>query len=114
MSGRLGRRHWDPEEMVRLRRARDLKPLATGEAKRSRLTMTVSHTFVIVVDDQDKALAFYRDVLGLQVVADAPLGPMRWLTVGSPDRPVPRPEPAVTAPSTRDPDPGDGGRPDRT
>ena len=27
------------------------------------------------------------DALGLEVKADAPLGPFRWLTVGSPDQP---------------------------
>lgn len=46
----------------------------------------MSHSF-ITVDDQDKALAFYRDVLGLNVTADAPLGPFRWLTVAAPSQP---------------------------
>ena len=50
------------------------------------MTLTVSHSF-ITVDDQEKALTFYRDALGLVVKADAPLGPFRWLTVGSPDQP---------------------------
>src|SRR5262245_57148280 len=50
------------------------------------MTINVSHSF-ITVDDQDKALTFYRDALGLEVKADAPLGPYRWLTVGSPDQP---------------------------
>jgi len=50
------------------------------------MEIKVSHSF-ITVDDQDKALAFYRDALGLVVKADAPLGPYRWLTVGSPDQP---------------------------
>ena len=46
----------------------------------------MSHSFV-TVDDQDKALTFYRDVLGLNVTADAPLGPFRWLTVSAPGNP---------------------------
>ena len=50
------------------------------------MEIKVSHSF-ITVDDQDKALTFYRDALGLEVKADAPLGPYRWLTVGSPDQP---------------------------
>ena len=50
------------------------------------MDLKISHSFV-TVDDHEKALAFYRDVLGLQVTADAPLGPYRWLTVGSPDQP---------------------------
>jgi catechol 2,3-dioxygenase-like lactoylglutathione lyase family enzyme len=47
------------------------------------MTITVSHTF-ITVHDQDVALAFYRDVLGLEVRNDVPLEGFRWLTVGAP------------------------------
>ncbi|MDQ2706445.1 MAG: VOC family protein [Actinomycetota bacterium] len=50
------------------------------------MNLSLSHTFVIV-DDQDKALAFYRDVLGLAVHTDAPLGEMRWLTVSPSSQP---------------------------
>jgi catechol 2,3-dioxygenase-like lactoylglutathione lyase family enzyme len=50
------------------------------------MELKLSHS-MITVDDQDKALAFYRDVLGLNVVADAPLGPFRWLTVSPPSQP---------------------------
>lgn len=39
----------------------------------------------IPVDDQDRALAFYTDVLGFRKMADIPFGPGRWLTVTSPD-----------------------------
>lgn len=38
----------------------------------------------VLVDDQDKALAFYRNVLGFQLKHDLPLGEHRWLTVISP------------------------------
>ncbi|MEU6975922.1 MULTISPECIES: VOC family protein [unclassified Streptomyces] len=41
----------------------------------------------IAVDDHDKALAFYRDVLGLEVRNDVGFEGMRWVTVGSPDQP---------------------------
>ncbi len=41
----------------------------------------------IAVDDHDKALAFYRDVLGLEVRADVAYEGMRWVTVGSPSQP---------------------------
>ncbi len=41
----------------------------------------------IYVDDQDKALRFYTEVLGLAKKADFSNGPYRWLTVGSPDDP---------------------------
>ena len=41
----------------------------------------------ILVDDQDKALRFYTDVLGFVKKSDIPLGEHRWLTVVSPDDP---------------------------
>jgi catechol 2,3-dioxygenase-like lactoylglutathione lyase family enzyme len=41
----------------------------------------------VLVDDQDKALAFYTDVLGFQKKTEIPLGEARWLTVVSPDDP---------------------------
>jgi catechol 2,3-dioxygenase-like lactoylglutathione lyase family enzyme len=39
----------------------------------------------VLVDDQDKALKFYTDILGFQKKTDIPLGAARWLTVVSPD-----------------------------
>ena len=42
----------------------------------------------IFVLDQDEALNFYTDVLGLEVAADVDLGFMRWLTVRVPGDPV--------------------------
>lgn len=45
------------------------------------MDLTLSHCF-IQVHDQDEALAFYRDVLGLEVRVDAQLEDFRWLTVG--------------------------------
>ncbi|WP_399891815.1 VOC family protein [Streptomyces sp. BBFR51] len=41
----------------------------------------------IAVDDHDKALAFYRDVLGMDVRDDVAFEGMRWVTVGSPAQP---------------------------
>ena len=41
----------------------------------------------IYVDDQEKALRFYTDVLGFTKKADFSNGPFRWLTVVSPDDP---------------------------
>src|SRR2546427_7896412 len=39
----------------------------------------------VLVDDQDKALAFYRDVLGFVLKHDIPMGgDARWLTLTSP------------------------------
>jgi catechol 2,3-dioxygenase-like lactoylglutathione lyase family enzyme len=41
----------------------------------------------VLVDDQDKALAFYTDVLGFVKKNDVPAGEARWLTVVSPEDP---------------------------
>jgi catechol 2,3-dioxygenase-like lactoylglutathione lyase family enzyme len=38
----------------------------------------------VFVDDQEKALRFYVDVLGFEPRHDVPLGEHRWLTVGAP------------------------------
>lgn len=43
------------------------------------------HLATIHVDDQDKAEAFYTDVLGFVIKHDEPMGDHRWLTVVSPD-----------------------------
>jgi len=41
----------------------------------------------VLVDDQEKALAFYTDVLGFVKRTDIPAGRFRWLTVVSPEGP---------------------------
>ena len=41
----------------------------------------------VYVDNQDKALRFYTEVLGFVKKADFSQGPFRWLTVASPDEP---------------------------
>jgi predicted enzyme related to lactoylglutathione lyase len=41
----------------------------------------------VYVDDQDKALRFYTEVLGFVKKADFSQGPFRWLTVGSTEEP---------------------------
>ena len=41
----------------------------------------------IAVDDHDKAIAFYCDVLGLEIRNDVKYEGMRWVTVGSPLQP---------------------------
>jgi len=45
------------------------------------------HVTSVLVDDQDKALAFYTEVLGFVKKTEIPLGDARWLTVVSPDAP---------------------------
>src|SRR5215472_8484978 len=41
----------------------------------------------VFVDDQDKALRFYTEVLGFTKKSDFSNGPYRWLTVASPEEP---------------------------
>ena len=41
----------------------------------------------VFVDDQEKALHFYTEVLGFAKKADFSQGPYRWLTVASPEDP---------------------------
>ncbi len=41
----------------------------------------------VLVDDQEKALRFYTDVLGFQTRHDVPLGEHRWISVVSPQSP---------------------------
>jgi catechol 2,3-dioxygenase-like lactoylglutathione lyase family enzyme len=39
----------------------------------------------VMVEDQERALRFYTDVLGFEKAEDVPVGDYRWLTVTSPD-----------------------------
>ncbi|WP_330271624.1 VOC family protein [Lentzea sp. NBC_00516] len=48
--------------------------------------MKLSHTFLFV-HDQDAALKFYRDVIGLDVRSDESVEDYRWLTVGPAGQP---------------------------
>ena len=41
----------------------------------------------VFVDDQERALRFYTEVLGFQKKNDVPTGDYRWLTVVSPEDP---------------------------
>jgi len=40
---------------------------------------------VLEVDDQDRALSFWTEGLGFELVQDAPYGDERWLEVRTPD-----------------------------
>lgn len=46
------------------------------------MNLTLSSCFVIV-HDPERALAFYRDALGLELRNDVAKGDFRWLTVGA-------------------------------
>src|SRR6476646_2416366 len=41
----------------------------------------------VFVDDQERALRFYTEVLGFAKKSDFSQGPYRWLTVASPEEP---------------------------
>jgi catechol 2,3-dioxygenase-like lactoylglutathione lyase family enzyme len=41
----------------------------------------------VLVDDQDKALKFYAEILGFVKKADVPVGEFKWLTVVSHEEP---------------------------
>jgi len=45
------------------------------------------HLTSVFVDDQDKALRFYTEVLGFVKKTEVPVGADRWLTVVSPEDP---------------------------
>ena len=45
------------------------------------------HLASVFVDDQEKALRFYTEVLGFRKKQDIDLGEARWLTVVSPEEP---------------------------
>ncbi|OBJ89899.1 VOC family protein [Mycobacterium asiaticum] len=45
------------------------------------------HLTSVLVDDQDKALRFYTEILGFKQKHDVPMGEHRWITVVSPEDP---------------------------
>lgn len=61
-------------------------PAPNDEIEDERESMKIKLTSVYV-DDQEKALRFYTDVLGFVKKADFSNGPYRWLTVASPEDP---------------------------
>jgi catechol 2,3-dioxygenase-like lactoylglutathione lyase family enzyme len=50
------------------------------------MNLSLSQCFVIV-HDPDRALAFYRDTLGLELRNDVAKGDFRWITVGAASQP---------------------------
>jgi catechol 2,3-dioxygenase-like lactoylglutathione lyase family enzyme len=53
---------------------------------KGRRTMKI-HMTSVFVDDQEKALRFYTDILGFVKKYDVPMGEDRWLTVVSAEQP---------------------------
>jgi catechol 2,3-dioxygenase-like lactoylglutathione lyase family enzyme len=50
------------------------------------MSLTFTHCFLYVLD-QDEALQFYTEGVGLEARTDARMGDYRWLTVGPPKQP---------------------------
>jgi catechol 2,3-dioxygenase-like lactoylglutathione lyase family enzyme len=50
------------------------------------MNLTLSQCFVLV-HEPDRALAFYRDTLGLELRNDVAKGDFRWITVGAASQP---------------------------
>ena len=50
------------------------------------MNLTFSQCFVLI-HDPEQALAFYRDVLDLELRNDVARGDFRWITVGAPSQP---------------------------
>jgi predicted enzyme related to lactoylglutathione lyase len=44
-----------------------------------------AHKLVVEVEDQDRALRFWTDAVGFELVQDTPYGDERWLEVRTPD-----------------------------
>jgi|SRR5580658_5661445 len=62
------------------------EPCKTSLEEQKGQAMQIKLTSVFV-DDQDKALKFYTDLLGFQKKFEFPAGKFKWLTVVSPDEP---------------------------
>jgi catechol 2,3-dioxygenase-like lactoylglutathione lyase family enzyme len=58
--------------------------MATGTRKETQMRVYLTS---VLVDDQEKALRFYTDVLGFVKKTDLPMGEARWLTVVSAEDP---------------------------
>jgi catechol 2,3-dioxygenase-like lactoylglutathione lyase family enzyme len=50
------------------------------------MNLKLAHCF-LAVDDHDKAVHFYRDILGLEVRTDIAYDGLRWVTVSPPAQP---------------------------
>lgn len=82
------------EEYILVKVYQDTARRLEGNAAARRANMTErtgTHMKIkltsVYVDDQDKALRFYTEVLGFTKKADFSQGPFRWLTVASADEP---------------------------
>jgi predicted enzyme related to lactoylglutathione lyase len=66
------------------RKKNTTRPKPRTPTRRNEMKIKVTRVYV---DDQDKALRFYTEVLGFAKKTDFSQGPFRWLTVASPEEP---------------------------
>ena len=66
--------------------AQDVPKQSSSEKEHPRMGIRIKLTSVYV-DDQEKALKFYTEVLGFVKKRDIPVGKAKWLTVVSPAEP---------------------------
>src|SRR5260221_14329766 len=75
---------WISPHQRKVRRRENDAPKPRTTKRRNEMKIKVTSVYV---DDQDKALRFYTDVLGFAKKTDFSQGPYRWLTVASPEEP---------------------------
>ncbi|HEV2583331.1 MAG TPA: metalloregulator ArsR/SmtB family transcription factor, partial [Ktedonobacteraceae bacterium] len=80
------RRFWSAH-VDALERHLDHMDQSTPTKRKTRRNEMKIKLTAVYVDDQDKALRFYTEVLGFAKKADVRQGPFRWLTVASPEEP---------------------------
>src|ERR1700684_517556 len=73
-----------PQRKGRLRRRRRGPNRERNKQRKNEMKIKVTSLYV---DDQDKALRFYTEVLGFTKKTDVSQGGYRWLTVASPEEP---------------------------
>jgi predicted enzyme related to lactoylglutathione lyase len=65
-------------------RSKTARPNRERNRRRNKMKIKVTSVYV---DDQERALRFYTEVLGFVKKTDFSQGPYRWLTVASPEEP---------------------------
>src|SRR5271165_2016382 len=83
----IERTHYDPMDRSTRTKKETRKHCAAQTAKLTRRSEMKIKVTSVYVDDQEKALRFYTEVLGFVKKTDFSQGPYRWLTVASAEEP---------------------------
>src|SRR5579862_1342768 len=73
---------WNNQPQPKIRQPKNEAAQAAKKENEMKIVLTS-----VYVDDQEKALRFYTEVLGFAKKADFSKGPYRWLTVSSAEEP---------------------------